>query len=294
MTEESKNRYPGIRAFEQGEAHLFFGRKQEARRLLSVIKAKSLVVLFAKSGIGKSSLLNAGLLPILDLQLYTPFKIRLQRRDETPVNLVKEALQSFVDHEELELRTGQKADESRLWEFIRSCRFQQGEEMTVPILLFDQFEEFFDHPVESRIQLIEELADLLSERLPERIRERLRTIPRQNRTPELLAWFSPLAIKVVFSIRSDRLSLMDQLADWIPTILHNRFHLRPLSSEQARDAIVEPARLEGDFDIPPFSYQPETLETILNFLQNADGEIESFQLQLICQHIERQVKSGHG
>ena len=56
------SRYPGIRSFERAEQALFFGRSRELAALFDAVKVKPLTVLFAKSGIGKTSLLNAGLL----------------------------------------------------------------------------------------------------------------------------------------------------------------------------------------------------------------------------------------
>ena len=78
------NRYPGIRAFEQLEDHLFFGRKKEEEKLFALVKARSLAVLFAKSGIGKSSLINAGLVPLLDEENFQPVKIRVQDTSVSP------------------------------------------------------------------------------------------------------------------------------------------------------------------------------------------------------------------
>jgi hypothetical protein len=55
-------------------------------------------------------------------------------------------------------------------------------------------------------------------------------------------------------------------------------------------AIVNPAQQQDDvFSSPPFSYQPETLQQLLDFLADQDGSVEPFQLQLLCQHIERQI-----
>lgn len=287
------NRYPGIRAFEENEAQLFFGRNQETRQLLSLVKAKNLVVLFAKSGIGKSSLINAGLAPILNEDVYEPIKIRLQNTGQSPVELVKSALQIYLDENQLRQHAKSDRKEARLWEYIRSCQFNAATQEITPIIIFDQFEEFFDFPIEERNIIIEELADLLSERLPERIQAQLRSIPRRQRSPEQLEWHAPISIKVIFSIRSDKLSLMDQLSDRIPTILHNRYHLQALKYQQAKEAILTPATLEGDFDTAPFTYEDSTLDMILDYLSNKDQEIESFQLQLICQQIEREVKQRH-
>ena len=76
----------------------------------------------------------------------------------------------------------------------------------------------------------------------------------------------------------------------IPTILQNRYELKPLLSQQAKDAIEKPAALEGkEFLTAPFTFAPETIEKIQSELSNEFGEIESFQLQIICQYIERNV-----
>ena len=287
----SQNRYPGIKAFEPHERNIFFGREQEVSQLYAQVKAKPLVVLFSKSGIGKSSLINAGLVPVLDRDLFRAVKVRLQNVAESPVQTVKKELEKSLNEEKLHKYTGQSKEEVRLWEYLRACEFGSDQEQDTPVIIFDQFEEFFEHDRAQRQQLIDELSDLLSERLPDRIRQSLRKIPFGDRTPEDLAWHSEVNIKILFAIRADRLSLLDDLKKEIPLILHNRFHLRPLNRQQAEDAILKPAGIPGEqFSTPTFTYNPSTLERILDYLSNKDGEIESFQLQLLCQHIEKQVK----
>ncbi|MCB0546976.1 MAG: hypothetical protein KDD19_05265 [Phaeodactylibacter sp.] len=292
MSTQKVSRYPGIRAFEQEEEFLFFGRRREARSLLAQVKAQSLVVLFAKSGIGKSSLLNAGLIPLLDNGLYQPVKIRFQDTSVRPVDMAKLALAPYLDEERLLKNAKTSKEKAGFWEFLRACHFGSS---TIPVIIFDQFEEFFEHERPAREAFILEMADLLSERLPNRIREQLRAIPFMDRTEEQLAWFSPIPMKAIFAIRSDRISLLDDLSTEIPSILNNRFHLRPLRREQAQEAIEEPAQIEGpEFLTPPFGYEPLLLNEILDYLSNKDEEIESFQLQLICQHIEKQIRERYG
>ncbi len=293
----ARNRYPGIRAFEPTETNLFFGRSDDSRELFTQVKAQPLVVLFAKSGIGKSSLLNAGLRPRLEDDFFLPIKIRLQEKSILPIDHVKKELQAFLKQDRLQQFTGQGAEEAPLWEFLRACDFgtqviEEGEEpmQTIPTLIFDQFEEFFDHDVENRASLVEGLADLLSDRLPKRIHKELRAIKFKDRTDEIMDWYSPIKLKIVLAIRSDRLSFLDDLAQEIPIILRSRYHLKPFQEYQAREAIVEPAKLEGaGFLTPPFSYDEPTLDGILDYLSNKDGEIEAFQMQLVCQYVEREV-----
>jgi Novel STAND NTPase 1 len=57
--------YPGPRPFEREEQNLFFGRDREVSELLSLIIAHRIVLLYAQSGAGKTSLLHAGIIPSL-------------------------------------------------------------------------------------------------------------------------------------------------------------------------------------------------------------------------------------
>ena len=59
------DRYPGVRPFADSEAdqRVFFGRGREIHELFHQIHTTNLLVLFGKSGLGKTSLLQAGLFP---------------------------------------------------------------------------------------------------------------------------------------------------------------------------------------------------------------------------------------
>ncbi len=57
--------YPGLRAFGQEDASLYFGRGETAERLVAHLAAEGIVALVGSSGSGKSSVVRAGLLPLL-------------------------------------------------------------------------------------------------------------------------------------------------------------------------------------------------------------------------------------
>lgn len=279
-----KSRYPGIRAFEENEQYLFFGRNDEIRRLYAQVTANTLVVLFAKSGIGKSSLLNAGLLPLLDFDRYRSVKVRFQNTGTTPTDALKSELKNYLNAEELLAQTGCSPDDAPLWEFLRACRFERHGETATPMLVFDQFEEFFEHPPAERGRFIREIADLVNNRLPQRV---------YNASEKRSDWHTPIPVKVIFAIRSDRVSLLHDLGSDIPAILQNRFELRPLGREAARDAIVQPSAIvRREMATPSFTYLPAALDQILDALENKNAEVESFQLQLVCQYIEKQLAKG--
>ncbi|MBL7775394.1 MAG: hypothetical protein JNK89_05295, partial [Saprospiraceae bacterium] len=102
-------RYPGIRPFETAESHLFFGRDRDVHDLHVLASLEKLVVLFGKSGYGKSSLINAGLLPLLagqerpDADRPLPVMVRFGSfsagANRTPVDMLLGRLQEILPHE---------------------------------------------------------------------------------------------------------------------------------------------------------------------------------------------------
>ncbi len=69
MADRAANPFVGPRSFEAADRELFFGREADTRRLKSLVIARKAVLLYAPSGAGKSSLLRAGLLPCLALEV---------------------------------------------------------------------------------------------------------------------------------------------------------------------------------------------------------------------------------
>ncbi|HZM21504.1 MAG TPA: ATP-binding protein, partial [Anaerolineales bacterium] len=58
--------FVGPRPFERSEQNLFFGRDREISELLSLVTSNRVVLCYAPSGAGKTSLINAGLQPRLE------------------------------------------------------------------------------------------------------------------------------------------------------------------------------------------------------------------------------------
>ena len=63
MNGTKQNPYVGTRPFKTDEGELFFGRERESLDLLSLVISERLVLFYAQSGAGKSSLINAKLIP---------------------------------------------------------------------------------------------------------------------------------------------------------------------------------------------------------------------------------------
>ncbi len=315
MTPSAANlprRYPGLKPFERNQSAVFYGRGEDAQRLTNLVLRERLVVLFAKSGIGKTSLLQAGVAPELERQGFIPIFIRA---DDTRSSLVSSIGAVLDKHPNVggRITTGEMAgDRETLWERMKRLQFDLDGLPATPVLVFDQFEEVFTlgHSETSRRRFLGELADLANESMPETIRATLMD-RLQQKDPLLSAqimqwWERQPDLRMVVSIRSDFLHLMDEISPLIPNILRNRYQLQPLNRRQAQAAIEEPARSAGVYASPKFGYQPEAIEEMLNFLagqQEKDhategdisltlrkqDEIESFNLQILCQYVEEKI-----
>src|SRR6187399_1570500 len=70
--------------FTEATQRFFFGRDQEIRDLFLRVREHPLTVLYGPSGLGKSSLLGAGLIPKLRVEGYRPAMVRLRFEDGDP------------------------------------------------------------------------------------------------------------------------------------------------------------------------------------------------------------------
>src|SRR5574342_21990 len=66
VNQTSPNPHVGPRPYQREEGNLFFGREREARDLISLVLSERLVLFYAMSGAGKSSLINTRLVPGLE------------------------------------------------------------------------------------------------------------------------------------------------------------------------------------------------------------------------------------
>ena len=299
MTTRS-HRYPGVRPFETHEKHLFFGRKRDIEELHNLILLEKLVVLFGKSGYGKSSLLKAGILPLFtdpdespDRQ-YIPLEVRfgayVPGSSISPVEAVVNTLGSIPTEQEFSF-LAEITPKLRLWHQFKMR--QQSNNPARFLLIFDQFEEFFSYPEKEQAAFRAEIAEILYEETPQDVRVAARHATREQRALLAVAFDA----KVVFSIRSDRLALLDGMKDKLPAILLKRFELGALDERQAREAVIAPAALpdlDGSrFISPSFQFAPDALDKMVTELSGKGaantGKIEAFQLQIVCSSIEKRV-----
>jgi hypothetical protein len=331
-------RYPGLQPFDKGQSTIFFGRDMEKKELFYQVCLEKVVVLFGKSGLGKSSLLNAGVSPQLEEKGFLPITVRFsppKKKDvegekengnykkNNPENntdadeenlLIRDFIISFkgFNFKKKILYNGQ---DPKLWEYVKATPFNEivekdqtpvlwdyiqrtketkknNEPVTViPVFIFDQFEQFFYHTVKHQQEFLSQLAEIVHDETPYRILEWITNIDYEKRTREQIDWHQPPAVKLIFALRSDKLANMQSVVPFIPSMLRNRYELKPLTNSQAMDAIRQPALKDLGPDYgPTFTYEPDTLNKIVTELSSGSNEIESSQLQIVCHFIENKLK----
>jgi hypothetical protein len=270
-------RYPGIQSFDADRKHLFFGRERETKELFRLAVLNPIVVLFGKSGTGKTSLIQAGVTPMLHERRLHPVFLRLNQT-QTPI---PQQIHAILD--EGEYLPYNTPNNLNLWDYCHRFAYNESGDSFTPLFVLDQFEELFtlyaDKPDEQK-RFITQLAQVMNGTAPEGSR---RTTPPKSH--------------FLISIRSDYLYLLDRLSDQIPAILRTRYELYDLDIVNAQQAIEQPALAQGDFDSPPFAYSPDALQNIIAELSQEQQtntptqtrEVGGFQLQLLCQRIEQMV-----
>lgn len=305
MSQELHHRYPGIKPFTTAERNLFFGREKDIEDLYRLIFIKQTVVLYGKSGYGKSSLLNAGVIPRLQEEgewnclsiRFNNFSERDVKKNVSPVANVIMHLKQKVNPATLLLLNQVLPDEYSLWYWVKACQPLNGHLQM--IFFFDQFEEMFTYPRAQIDEFSEQLSQVLYNTVPVKFRKRLAEMDDEKSiNDELHAFiYDKPEVKIVFSVRSDRLSLMNYLTDRHPTILQNFFELDALGRSQAQQAIENPALAPASlgFASPGFTYTKDAIEKILeNIASPQDGKIESSTLQIICRYVEDELVTHLG
>src|SRR3954454_13148987 len=151
--------YRGLEPFDERDAPFFFGRERETRLISASLFASPLTLLYGASGVGKSSVLRAGVLPRLRTRkdiLPIVFPTVLDGSRETgslrgwqsdPLGGIKETValalyRSAAGHQALhnELQdTVLRYEMAPLREYLTACHLASGRRL---MLILDQFEEY--------------------------------------------------------------------------------------------------------------------------------------------------------
>ena len=214
--------YKGLVPYAEEDADYFFGRASERRIISANLRASRLTLLYGESGVGKSSLLNAGV--IHDLRKESDYAVVLFNTWQVdPVVGLDRALSMELPGLGGILEPMSYPDLAggiRMW----VDGLKRDDRRTLLIVL-DQFEEYFQyHPTDS-----------LSPRDhgPQSFAQQL---------PQLIA-AQDLPVNFLVSIREDSLAGLDRFKGSIPNLFNNYLRVEHLSIAGAKDAILKPLAL---------------------------------------------------
>jgi WD40 repeat protein len=231
---DPQNPWPGLVSFREEERGFFFGREEETEAVVRLLLRERLAVLFGKSGLGKTSLLRAGVFPRLRGQGILPVYIRLDYKDPAPLTAqVRQAIEKAAAERGVECPAACPGE--TLWELFhrREAFFWDAEnQVVVPLLAFDQLEEMFSRGGERADDVrafVHELGDLVEGRIPEAVKSRADSadafdVDRHDS-------------RVLLSLREDYLADLDGLRSELRSIAVNRFRLRRMNGKNALRAV---------------------------------------------------------
>lgn len=281
------NAYVGPRTFTAEERSKFYGRSREARELTAFIISNRLVLFYAPSGAGKSSLLNTIIRPTLEAEGYDVLptgRVSGYSGDQVEADnvYVYNLLLSLHQHE----TTPDAFDSLEIVPFLDNLvrdddgRYCYDPDYDYPpdavfkprVLIIDQFEELLttntDHWQE-RGEFLEQLADALAY--------------------DNQLW-------VMLTMREDFVARLDPYLHLLPDRLRHRYHMERLTREAALEAIRRPAADAGR----PF--EEEAANVLVNNLRRiraVDGEgeehldqfVEPVQLQTVCYQMWEKLRN---
>jgi hypothetical protein len=287
--------YKGLMPYSEEDAPFFFGREAEREIIIANLMASRLTLFYGPSGVGKSSVLRAGV-------AYHLRRLARENLDETgspgfavvvfnswrddPVA----GLEARVRDSALQSLDGQTVEpvpaSRSLSETFKAWTQRLGGELLV---ILDQFEEYFLYHGQ------EDGAESFAIQLP-----------RMVNSPEL-------NVNFLISIRDDGLAKLDRFQGRIPTLFDNRLGIDHLDRDAARDAITQPIEQFNRLYAAGrqrVSIEPELVEAVLDQVKTgqvtvgeagrgvikreaAKAQIETPYLQLVMNRLwDEDVRPG--
>lgn len=283
-----ENPYVGPRTFSQQDGDRFFGREREARDLFALVVSERLILFYAQSGAGKSSLINARLIPQLRQNGYAVLPTG-RVSGELPqgigevgnifafnlmLNLDQSGgnSQSFLRLSLTDFLAGLVSDDGQHYRYESEAQAQAEGYVEAPhVLIIDQFEELItNHPA----------------RWPER-EDFFRQLD-QAMADDPLLW-------VVLTFREDYLAAIEPYAPLLTGKMRARFYMQRMDHAAALEAVQKPAAQAGR----PFA--SGVAESLVDNLRQVRVEgqtqtqagqfVEPVQLQVVCFQLWENLKN---
>jgi WD40 repeat protein len=279
------NPFPGLRPFEPDENHLFFGRDGQSDELLRRLGQNRFLAVVGTSGSGKSSLVRAGLLPILHGGFMeggsSHWRVAVFRPGADPIGNLAGALSQpgvLGDEEtpggdnqvpvqtaitEATLRRGSPG----LVEVVRQSRLPEGENL---LLVVDQFEELFRFKDSARDEKAGDEAAAFVKLLLKAVEQ------------------TEIPIYIAITMRSDFLGDCARFRNLPEAINDSQYLIPRMTRDQRREAIAGPVAVGGA------EISPRLVQRLLNDVGDNPDQLPILQHALMRTWDYRQDNGKEG
>lgn len=224
---EGESPYPGLAAFQETDANRFFGRSREIVRVMNALRDNAMVTIVGPSGVGKSSLVRAGLVPALKAT-GTSWESFITRPGRDPLAGLASLLQPLTTVTSGDLTTKMAEHEESLRRlrtepgYFGSVLRSRARQKNCSILLYvDQLEELYTIVEDDEARTT--------------FTNCLMSVADDPTTP----------LRVVVSMRSDFLDRAADEADFARSLTRSLILLPPPSREGLRSALTQPVEMVG-------------------------------------------------
>jgi hypothetical protein len=270
--------FRGHQPFETAHGEFFFGREAVTQQLYQLTETSRLTAVLGASGIGKTSLLKAGLIPYLqgqgpnqpadppDIRYLVPGAHPLKQLAEAFVSPQSTGLQRAEEIRQAEsfLHQGPPGF-AQLVQAVTGIGLSQPEQLRPMVLIIDQFEQLLPFEVSQGFDLERRLViDCLVE------------VMRRESLP----------IKVVLSIRSDCLERLKPFSTLYNLVGQNRLVVPPMTYDQVKSTITGPLEKIG------LQYDANLIYTLLLDAGGTPVDLSSLQLALKELWLQREQQAN--
>lgn len=267
--------FKGLTSYAEEDAPFFFGREGVVNNVIASVQAWPHTLLYGASGVGKSSVLHAGVV--------YQFKEEARRRaaageqpeycvvvfnswsDDPVSNLllaVRRAVEETFPGKALPPASASLSATLLAWSAELDCDL---------LVILDQFEEYFTYHAQ------EDGPGKLLHELPQAVKN------------------AALRASFLISIREDALARLDRFQSRIPNLLNQSIRLRPLNHDEARRAIEKPIEKYNTL-VPAGSrvvIEPYLVEAILSDAQLGSPHNEGLPRPLNPLAPKRQIEAPY-
>lgn len=246
-----QNPWPGLQAFGPGDSAYFYGRQAKIEELFALVSRCPLCIFYGQSGLGKTSLIQAGLFAKLRTADFFPVLVRLDHGgDEGSPSLADQVKQTLIRAiKDGGLDAPLPLPEESLWAYFhrRELDFWDARNRNVqPVFVFDQFEEIYTRGRENAVArarseaFLAELEAVTENRPPPDLRRELAS------SPDKIAAFDVdrQSAHIMLALREDYLPFLLKDRRRFTGVSYHQCRLERMSGMEAWDVLLQPGGVQ--------------------------------------------------